>query len=254
MNWNDTSKLDQYDIIHFHKGLANDMQPIWNAIEYCKEHNIVTIMDIDDNWEVGQFHPLFLSNKAMKAPEKITETLRRVDYVTTTTEIFANKIRKLNKNVFVYPNAIDPNEEQYLPIKNPSDRIRFGFVMGSSHERDMEQFKGVVNSLGKDILNNKLYVAFGDSSYLYSTSCILKNINILVDGIKENLTAQIKYHGESYPCKLVFENNNLRVDFINPAKCVTPGQTCVIYSDNLCIGSGTICKVLKDNKELWYLK
>ena len=107
---------------------------------------------------------------------------------------------------------------------------------------------------GKDIINNKLYVAFGDSSYLYSTSCILKDTNILVEDIKENLTAQVKYHGENYPCKITRVDNNLKVDFINPAKCVTPGQTCVIYSDNLCIGSGTIFKVLKDDKELWYLK
>lgn len=160
-NWNDLATLDNYDIVHFHKGLAMDMNPLWNALAFCKERNIVTIMDIDDNWEVGQFHPLFQTNRAMKAPEKITSTFRKVDYVTTTTPIFAEKIKKWNKNVFVYPNAIDPNEEQYLPIKNPSNRIRFGFVMGSSHERDMEQFRGVVNSLGKDILDKVQFVLCG---------------------------------------------------------------------------------------------
>jgi hypothetical protein len=87
----------------------------------------------------------------MKVPEKICENLRRFDYVTTTTEIFANKIRKYNKNVLVLPNAIDPNEPQYKPIKNPSKRIRFGFVMGSAHEKDMEQLKGIVESLPDDV-------------------------------------------------------------------------------------------------------
>lgn len=160
-NWDNHEELAKYDIVHFHKGLANDMTPIWNAIAFCKENNIVTIMDVDDNWDVGQFHPLYLSNKAMKAGEKITATFKKVDYVTTTTEIFANKIRPWNKNVFVYPNAIDPNEEQYLPIKNPSKRIRFGFVMGSSHGRDMEQFRGVVNSLPKDVLDKIQFVLCG---------------------------------------------------------------------------------------------
>lgn len=160
-DWTNHDFLAQYDLIHFHKGLIGDMNILWDALDFCKENNIVTVMDLDDNWDVGPQHPLYLTNKAMKAPEKITTNFRKVDYVTTTTEIFAQKIRKYNKNVFVYPNTIDPNEEQYQPIKNPSSRIRFGFIMGSSHEKDMEQFKGVVNCLGKDILDKIQIVLCG---------------------------------------------------------------------------------------------
>ena len=147
-NWTDLASFDKYDIIHIHKGLYNDMETFWKFLDYCKEHKITTIMDIDDNWDVGPQHPLYLTNKSMKVPEKMIENIKRFDYVTTTTEIFANKIRKYNKNVFVYPNAIDPEEEQYLPIKNESKRIRIGFVMGSAHEKDMEQLKGFSNMLG----------------------------------------------------------------------------------------------------------
>lgn len=160
-NWADFQSFDKYDIIHFHKGLLKNMEVFWAALKYFKENNIVTIMDIDDNWDVGQFHPLYSSNKAMKVPEKLTTNLKLVDYVTTTTQIFADKIRKYNENVFVYPNAIDPEEDQYQPVKNESGRLRFGFVMGSSHERDMEQFKGVINSLGKDILSKMQIVLCG---------------------------------------------------------------------------------------------
>ena len=151
VNWANHSEFDKYDIIHIHKGLYNNMNVFWEFLDYCKENNITTVMDIDDNWDVGPQHPLYLTNKSMGVPEKITENLRRFDYVTTTTEIFADKIRKYNRNVLVFPNAIDPSEEQYQPIKNPSKRIRFGFVMGSAHEKDMEQFKGVVNSLPGDV-------------------------------------------------------------------------------------------------------
>lgn len=115
-------------------------------------------MDIDDNWDVGPQHPLYLTNKSMKVPEKMIENIKRFDYVTTTTDIFANKIRKYNKNVFVYPNAIDPEEEQYLPIKNESKRIRIGFVMGSAHEKDMEQLKGFSNMLGGMGLIDKIQI------------------------------------------------------------------------------------------------
>ena len=159
-NWADFKWFEQFDIIHFHKGLFSDEGQVifHNALRYFKEHNITTVMDIDDNWDVGQYHPLYLSNKAIKAPEKITTNFRLVDYVTTTTEIYANKIRKWNKNVVIFPNGIDPDEEQYQPIKYPSDRIRFGFVMGSSHERDMEQMKGLAGKLCSAGLRDKIQI------------------------------------------------------------------------------------------------
>jgi len=160
-DWINLSYFDDFDIVHVHKGLFSRMEPFWAALDYFKIHNIVSIIDIDDNWEVGPNHPLYAQNKSMHVAEKIIESLKRADYITTTTEIFANKIKKYNKNVFVFPNAIDPEEDQYQPIKNESDKIRFGFVMGSSHEKDMEQFKGVVNAIPKEILEKIQIVLCG---------------------------------------------------------------------------------------------
>lgn len=160
-NWEDHGSFDKFDIIHIHKGLYNNMEAFWAFLDYCKEHKITTIMDIDDNWDVGPQHPLYLTNKSMKVPEKIIENIKRFGYVTTTTSIFANKIKKYNPNVLVFPNAVDPTEDQYSPVKNPSDRIRFGFVMGSAHEKDMEQFRGVFSSLGGGILDKIQIVLCG---------------------------------------------------------------------------------------------
>lgn len=160
-NWADHAFFDQYDIVHIHKGLYDKMEIFWSFLDYCKSHNITTVMDIDDNWEVGPQHPLYITNKAMKVPEKIIENIKKFDYVTTTTEIFASKIRKYNQNVLIFPNSIDPEEDQYKPIKNPSERIRFGFVMGSAHEKDMQQIKGVFESLPKDILDKIQVVLCG---------------------------------------------------------------------------------------------
>lgn len=160
----DYSNLDffkKYDIIHIHKGIISNMEIFWDFIKFCKENKIVTILDVDDNWNVGKQHPLYASNKASKIPEKITKNLSMVDYVTTTTEIFADKIKPYNKNVLVFPNAIDPDEEQYKPIKNPSNKIRFGFVMGSAHEKDMEQIKGVFASLPQEIRDKMQVVLCG---------------------------------------------------------------------------------------------
>lgn len=160
-NYEDLESFKKYDIIHIHKGLIQNMNIMWNFIDYCKANNIVTVMDIDDNWEVGPQHPLYQSHKRLGLDKMIVENLKRFDYVTTTTHIFANKIKKYNKNVLVFPNAIDPIDEQYSSVKNPSNKIRFGFVMGSAHEKDMEQFKGVFNSLPQEVKEKMQVVLCG---------------------------------------------------------------------------------------------
>ena len=160
-NYEDLESFKKYDIIHIHKGLIQNMNIMWNFIDYCKANNIVTVMDIDDNWEVGPQHPLYQSHKRLGLDKMIVENLKSFDYVTTTTHIFANKIKKYNKNVLVFPNAIDPTDEQYSSVKNPSNKIRFGFVMGSAHEKDMEQFKGVFNSLPQEVKEKMQVVLCG---------------------------------------------------------------------------------------------
>ena len=46
-NWLDHSFFDQYDIVHIHKGLIENMEIFWNFLDYCKEHKITTVMDIN---------------------------------------------------------------------------------------------------------------------------------------------------------------------------------------------------------------
>lgn len=160
-NWADLESFRKYDIIHFHKGIFKNMDVFWNALEFFKDNGIVTIMDIDDYWNIPQTHPMYHQNKLLGHQQMTIKNLTMVDYVTTTTDIFASKIKPHNKNVFVFPNAIDPTEDQYSPVKNTSERIRFGFVMGSSHEKDMELFRGVVGKLPKDVLDKIQIVLCG---------------------------------------------------------------------------------------------
>ena len=160
-NWSDLQRFNKYHIIHVHKGLFTRMEPFWNAMDYFKANNIVTVLDIDDHWEVGPNHPLYAQNKSLHISEKIIESLKRADYVTTTTEIFAEKIRKYNKNVFVFQNAVDPENPHYSSEKEECDRIRFGFLMGSSHEKDLQQFQGMVTKLPKEMLDKIQIVLCG---------------------------------------------------------------------------------------------
>ena len=69
--------------------------PILNSM------GIVTIADIDDYWLPGKEHPLHQLILQEKIHEKIVGNLKLAKYVTTTTELFADEIRKFNKNVVI---------------------------------------------------------------------------------------------------------------------------------------------------------
>ena len=127
--------LRQYDLIHIHKQLDKNCE-IMKMIKFL---DIPVIIDIDDHFKLGDDHPMSLSAKKEKWHEPIINHLKMADYVTTTTPIFAKEISKINKNVFVFPNAIDPEEKQYAPIKNDSNgMLRVGVICGSSHLHDIE--------------------------------------------------------------------------------------------------------------------
>lgn len=105
---------------------------------------------------------------------------------------------------------------------------------------------------GKNVKTNTLYVAFGDSKYLYSDSCTLINTNFIYNKKPTKCTAKFRYRGEQYPVTLEYKENDVLVKYEN-VKSVTPGQACVLYDGDICLGCGFIDKIYKDGDELWYL-
>ncbi len=107
---------------------------------------------------------------------------------------------------------------------------------------------------GKDVKNNILYVAFGDSEYLYSDACLLEDINFISDARPTNCTAKFRYRGEDYPISLEYlDNGEMMVRYPEKVKAVTPGQACVFYRGEECLGSGIIKEVYKNGEKLFYL-
>jgi len=130
-----------YQIVVFHSFIhQTNHEDNLARIKSLKEKGIITIMDIDDLWFVDQRHPMYQAIKQNKIGEKKIEMMKLVDYVTTTTEVFKKTIReKLGlKNVEVFPNAVDETEPQFQPNNIPSNKIRFGWLGGSSHLSDIE--------------------------------------------------------------------------------------------------------------------
>ena len=148
--YDDVSFWTDYQIVAFHRSIGPDFERAHRLIQMLNSLGVVTVCDIDDYWMPGKEHPIHDIIKVHKINEKIVENLKVAKYVTTTTSVFADEIRKLNKSVVVFPNAINPNESQFKEPTLESDRLRVGWLGGSSHLHDiqlLDQGLGKITSL-----------------------------------------------------------------------------------------------------------
>ena len=146
---NDINYWKQYDIVHFHRTIGQDYDNSVNLIQSLNSLGLVTIMDLDDYWLPTKEHPVHQMVLQMKLHEKIMANLKAAGHVTTTTSVFAKEISKFNKNVYILPNAINPKESQFNVNPEPSDKLRFGWLGGSSHLHDLKLLDGTINKLSQ---------------------------------------------------------------------------------------------------------
>lgn len=108
--------------------------------------------------------------------------------------------------------------------------------------------------VGKNLEKNILYVSIGeDSKYLISDSCIVSDINYLGEEKIAKCMAKFRYRQEDIPVELEWQNDKVLVKYPQGVKRVTPGQACVFYDGDRCLGGGIIETVCKNGEKLWYL-
>lgn len=128
----------QYQIVAFHRSISTDFDLANQLIQKLNSMGIVTICDIDDYWMPGKEHPIHDIIKVNKINEKIVANIRVAKHVTTTTTLFADEIKNVNKNVVVFPNGVNPKEPQFMEPTPEFDKIRIGWLGGSSHLHDLQ--------------------------------------------------------------------------------------------------------------------
>lgn len=87
-------------------------------------------------------------------------------------------------------------------------------------------------------------VIVGDQDEVFSRGCTANNVNwVAFDRLEEELEveAQIRYTAQPVPAVVRSETNgNVRVDFKEPVRALTPGQSVVFYKDAMVLGGGII--------------
>ena len=108
--------------------------------------------------------------------------------------------------------------------------------------------------VGKNIDKNVLYVCIGENNdYLVSDSCIIENFNLLSDQLFNKCTCKFRYRQTDIEVEVEYlDNNEVLVKYPQGVKRVTPGQACVFYNGEECLGGGIIKEVRKNNEKLWY--
>ncbi len=156
--------------------------------------------------------------------------------------------------------------KNYLPNK-PGDIIdivtnkKIGEHIGLMHytigQRRGLNIGGTENRMfvvGKDLNKNILYIESGNDEYLISTSCVIDTLNFLSDDIPSKCTAKFRYRQKDINVELEFINDKeILVKYPQGVKAVTPGQACVLYDNDICLGGGIIKEIRKNNEKLWYL-
>ena len=95
--------------------------------------------------------------------------------------------------------------------------------------------------IGFNNVKNELIV--GEEKDLYTDSFRVKDYNLLlIDNITEPIHVNVKtrYKSREYPATISMEDKFIKVEFDEPEKGVTPGQSAVFYIGDIVLGGGII--------------
>lgn len=73
---------------------------------------------------------------------------------------------------------------------------------------------------------------------------ILKNVNWINEPAGAELSARIRYRGEKLPCTLAVEGKKLAVEFAEPVRGLSLGQSIVFYEGEKCMGGAVMDKII----------
>lgn len=98
--------------------------------------------------------------------------------------------------------------------------------------------------VGKDMQTNSVFVARDhDHPLLFSSRLVAENPHWIGEGPQEKMSvkAKVRYRQADQECEVNFaRDGKLEVEFAQPQRAATPGQTIAFYQGDRCLGGATI--------------
>jgi hypothetical protein len=234
------SQLKNIQIVYFLRAIS--MSGVSKeVVERCHRAGAKVILDIDDYWQLPSDHGMASEMKGKNLRQNTEEALKYSDAVFTTTEIFAQKIKPFNSNVYVFPNCIDSQQQQWATPSVYSDKIRFGWIGGVWHLLDINLLSKSMARVYTDKKLNAIEIILGG----YTENDQYKRYADILSGYKKDNPKFVKVKGTDYnhygtiydhiDVSLVPLRNDMFSRFKSPLKLVESGakNKCVIASSVL---------------------
>lgn len=87
-------------------------------------------------------------------------------------------------------------------------------------------------------------ITVGTKDHLFTKRFSVIDMNLLLTEFPEIVTVKIRYKHEGNPAKVMLMDNIATVEFCEPERAITPGQSAVFYVKDRVLGGGIIDKLL----------
>ena len=227
---------------------------------------------VDGNKDQTYFLALLSQNQINKALFPIGDMIKKEVRELAVKYDLATATKKDSTGIcFIGERRFHQFLQNYLPAK-PGKMVRLNGEVIGNHDGLMYYTIGQRKGLGiggiagystepwfvvgKDLENNLLFVEQGiDNEYLYSDFCIVKDLNWINETpvVGKEYQAKFRYREKDNSVVItLLEDNLMHVKFNHPVRAVTPGQACVIYDNEICMGGGIINEVFRNGEKRKY--
>lgn len=146
----------------------------------------------------------------------------------------------------------------YLPMKRGEIRTLDGktvgehdgvffYTVGQHKGFGLGGVKGEENArpwyiIKKDVINNVLYVSQGETEELYSDRLVTGKFNFITEPVSDGseVLARIRHRQPLQRARVFFRGEGAEVVFEEKQRAICPGQYCVLYDGEICLGGGVI--------------
>lgn len=108
-----------------------------DRVRSAKERGAAIVVDLDDNFQLEADHYLHDSWKVHRVTEQIVENFELADVVMVTNKVLADKVREINPNIVIVPNAL-PYDTGQFKRSTRFNESRVIYVAGPSHADDVK--------------------------------------------------------------------------------------------------------------------